>query len=193
MVSDRRAGRDDLAGPRKLILDAPRSRRHERQIIDDRLDAIDLGLRVRDLGQGLIALRGEVFHRRDRGIEVALALLEGLLGDEAGLHQLLAALEVGFGEFERALPGRDFGLRGASASFAFCTSALAARNCGLVFGRGELRDNLALRDVEPSSTVTSARRPAYFEETSTWVASRRPFDLTMPSGSFGRAASATCP
>ena len=37
--------------------------------------------------------------------------------------------------------------------------------------------------LEPSSTVTSASRPAYFEDTSTWVASMRPFDLTMPAGS----------
>jgi hypothetical protein len=43
-------------------------------------------------------------HRRRRGVVVALALFEDLLGDEAGLHQFLAALEVGFGELERALP-----------------------------------------------------------------------------------------
>ena len=37
--------------------------------------------------------------------------------------------------------------------------------------------------LEPSSTVTSASRPGYFDETSTCVASMRPFDLTMPAGS----------
>ena len=46
------------------------------------------------MGQGLIALRREALHRRGRRVEVALALLEDLLGDEPGLHQLLAALEV---------------------------------------------------------------------------------------------------
>ena len=37
--------------------------------------------------------------------------------------------------------------------------------------------------LDPSSTRTSARRPAYFDETSTCVASMRPLDLTMPAGS----------
>ena len=101
---DRRSSRDHFAGPRKLVLYPSQPGRHEGQIVDDRLNAIDLRLRVRDLGEGLIALRGEVLHRRHRGIEVALALFENLLGDEAGLHQLLATLKVGFGELERALP-----------------------------------------------------------------------------------------
>ena len=144
---DRRAGGDNLAGPRKLILNAPQSRRHEGQIIDDRLDAIDLGLRVRDMRQGLIALRGEVFHRRHRGIEIALALFEDLLGDEAGLHQFLAALKVGFGEFERALPGRDFGLRRRKRVVCLLHIGLGGAQLRLVFRRGEFRDSLPLRDA----------------------------------------------
>ena len=87
-------GRDDLASTRELVLDAPQARRDEGQIIDDRLDAIDLRLRVGDLGQGLIALGREALHGRHREVVVALALLKDLLGDEPGLHQLLAALEV---------------------------------------------------------------------------------------------------
>ena len=144
---DRRAGRDDLARPRKLILDASQPRRHEGQIIDDRLDAIDLRLRVRDLRQGLIALRGEVFHRGDRGIEIALALFEDLLGDEAGLHQLLAALKVGFGEFERALPGGDFGLRRRKRVVCLLHIGLGGAQLRLVFRRGQFRDRLPLRNA----------------------------------------------
>ena len=125
----------------------PNPRRNERQIVDDRLDAIDLRLRVRDLGQGLIALRGEVFHRRHRGIEVALALFEDLLGDEAGLHQLLAALKVGFGELERALPGGDFGLRRRKRVVRLLHVGLGGAQLRLVFRRGELRDHLPLRDA----------------------------------------------
>ena len=66
---DRRTGGDDFAGARKLILHASQPRRDEGQIIDDRLDAIDLRLRVRDLGLGLIPLRREALHGRRRRID----------------------------------------------------------------------------------------------------------------------------
>ena len=144
---DRRAGGDDLAGPRELVLHPSDPRRNERQIVDDRLDAIDFRLRVRDLGQRLIALRGEAFHRRHRGIEVALALFEDLLGDEAGLHQLLAALKVGFGEFERALARGDFRFRRRERVVGLLHVGLCGAQLGFVFRRGELRDHLPLRDA----------------------------------------------
>ena len=147
MVTIGDAGGDDLSGARKLVLDAAEPRRHEGQIIDDRLDAIDLGLRVRDLGLGLIALRGEALHRRHRGVVVALALLEHLLGDEAGLHQLLPALEIGLGELERALPRRDFRFRRRERVLGLLNVGLRGAQLRLVFRRGNLRDDLPLRDV----------------------------------------------
>ena len=62
-------------------------------------------------GQGLIALRREALHRRGRGVVVSLALIKDLLGDEPGLHQLLPALEIGFGEIQRALARSDLRFR----------------------------------------------------------------------------------
>ena len=147
------------------------------------LDPVDLRLRVRDLRQGLVALRGEALHRGDSGIIVPLALLEGLLGDEPGLHQLLAALEIGFGEGERALARGDLRFRSGQRVVRLLHVGLRGAQLRLVFRRGDLRDDLTLGDVGALLNRDFGNRPGYFEETSTWVASRRPFDLTMPAGS----------
>ena len=81
------------------------------------------------------------------GIVVALALLERLLGDEAGLHQFLAALEVGLGEVERALARGDFRFRGREGVLRLLHVGLRGAQLRLVFRRGDLRDDLTLRDA----------------------------------------------
>ena len=57
------AGGDHFAVPRELVLHASGSRRHENQIVQYGLDALDLGLRALDGGVGLIALRGRSLRR----------------------------------------------------------------------------------------------------------------------------------
>jgi hypothetical protein len=106
-----------------------------------------------------------------------------LFGDVPGLDQFLPASKIGLGEFQLALARSDLGLRRRQRVIRVLDIGLRGAQLRLVFRRGQLRDRLALRDAGPSSTVTSESRPAYFEETSSWVASMRPFDLTMPSGS----------
>ena len=102
--------------------------------------------RVLDLRLRLVALRGEARDRRDRRIEVALALLEGLLGDEAGLHQFLPAPEVGLGELERALPRGDLRFRRRRRVLGALHARLRCAKLRLDFGRRDPRDHLALRD-----------------------------------------------
>ena len=96
---------------------------------------------------GLIPLRREALHRRHRRVEVALALLEDLLGDEAGLHQLLAALEIGLGKLERALARGDFRFRGRKRVVGLLHVGLRGSQLRLVFRRGNPRDDLALRNA----------------------------------------------
>ena len=125
----------------------------------------------------------KLLHRRRRGVEIALSLLENLLGDEAGLHQFLSALEVRLGELERALARGDFGFCGRERVLGVSARRLcAARNCASYSGEEMRAITCPCVTDEPSSTVTSSSRPAYFDETSTCVASMRPFDLTTPSG-----------
>ena len=70
----------------------------------------------------------KLVHRRHCGIVIAFPLLEHLLGDVPGLHQLLAALEIGLCEFERALARHDFRFGGDEGVLGLWTSACAARN-----------------------------------------------------------------
>ena len=146
---DRRARGDDLARAGELVLHPTVSRRNERQILDDRLDPLDLRLGVLDLRLRLVALGGEARHRRDRQVEVALALVVGLLGDVAVLDELRAALEVALREFERALARGDFRLCGGSRVLRALHVRLRRAKLRLVFRRGDAGDDLPLGDVRP--------------------------------------------
>ena len=191
---DRRARRNHLAGACELVLHSANPRRDESEVADDRLDALDLRFRILDLGLGLIPLRREALHRRDRRVVVAFALLEHLLGDEPALHQFLAALEVGFGELERALARGDLRLGGDQGVFGVLHVGLRRPQLRLVFRRGNARDHLPLRDAralldrhfreptgifrrhvdlgrfDPSIRLDDARRQRFTAQTSNQIA-----------------------
>src|SRR5262249_4923445 len=70
----------------------------------------------------------------------------------------------------------------ARACFAFNTCAWAARSWASVSGDERVATTCPAVTSSPSSTVNVASRPGYLDETSTCVASMRPFDFTIPSG-----------
>ena len=91
------AAGDEIAGRHAAVADAAGDRRAQLGELQ-----IELGL----------AHRGLVGRDRRRGAALRLrALIEGLLGDGAVAHELLGALEVGFGEGEIGLGLREIGAR----------------------------------------------------------------------------------
>ncbi len=124
----------------------PVPRRDKNQVVQHRLDALDLGLRALDGRVGLVSLCSRSLNACQGPFVIAAALIESLLGDNLLFDQLLSAFEIGFGRRQGGITLVDERLCLSHRLLGALHVGLRRPKLGFIFRRRYAADDLSRFD-----------------------------------------------